>query len=58
MGILAKPAPIFLEPTLRNHSCAGQDAEVWVGELGREFRRYFQAWFGARKKPGQRIPEV
>jgi hypothetical protein len=36
----------------------GQNAEVWVGELDREFRKYFQAWFDARKKPGERIPEV
>src|SRR5580692_13011011 len=29
--------------------CEGQNAEAWVGELDREFRRYFQARFDARK---------
>jgi hypothetical protein len=48
----------FLDQRLVDMVRQGQDAEAWVGELDREFRRYFQAWFDARKESGQLIPEV
>ena len=48
----------FLDQRLMDMVHEGQNAEAWVGELDREFRRYFQAWFDARKESGQSIPEV
>jgi hypothetical protein len=48
----------FLDQRLMDMVREGQNAEAWVGELDREFRRYFRAWFDARKESGQPIPEV
>jgi hypothetical protein len=47
----------FLDHRLVEMVSEGQNAEAWVENLGREFGRYFQAWFDARKKSGQPIVE-